>query len=167
MHARRNKNFQFENDILQYIQEVLEQLVGKSPIERDLYIKQLASETNISEDAIYTQFRKLEADHVKTIKRNNQKVGQTIDIGLKQKKKLTATDRAERLLLSHMLYSAEIVDRIMNSANPQPFVHDEYVAVFVRLIGFYEEHETADYQRFLEVLDDSVLRKIVMEAAIT
>jgi len=167
MHARRNKNFQFENDILQYTQEVLEQLVGKSPIERDLYIKQLASETNISEDAIYTQFRKLEADHAKTIKRNIQKVGQTVDIGIKQKKKLTATDRAERLLLSHMLYNAEVVDRILNSTNSQPFVHDEYIAVFVRLIGFYEEHETADYQRFLEVLDDSALRKIVMEAAIS
>ena len=28
MHARRDKNFQFENDTLQYIQEVLEQLSG-------------------------------------------------------------------------------------------------------------------------------------------
>ncbi|MFY3793058.1 DNA primase [Ureibacillus sp. MALMAid1270] len=167
MHARRNKNFQFENDILQYIQEVLEQLVDKSPVERDLYIKQLASETTISVDAIYTQFRKLEADNAKTFKRNSQKVGQTVVNDIKQKKKLNATDRAERLLLSHMLNNAEVVDRIMNSSNPQPFVHDEYVAVFVRLIGFYEEHESADYQRFLEVLDDSSLRKIVMEAAVT
>ncbi|KGR78524.1 DNA primase [Ureibacillus manganicus] len=167
MHARRNKNFQFENDILQYIQEVLEELVGKSPVERDLYIKQLASETNISEDAIYTQYRKLDAEQAKIIKRNYQKDGQTVDTVIKQKKKLTATDRAERLLLSHMLYNADVVDRILNSTNPQPFVHDEYAAVFVRLIGFYEEHETADYQRFLEILDDSVLRKIVMEAALS
>ncbi len=168
MHARRNKNFQFENDLLQYIQEVLEQLVGKSPIERDLYIKQLASETNISEDAIYTQFRKLEADQAKTFKRNIQKDGQTVDKPFREEKKiLTATDRAERLLLSHMLNSAEVVDRILNGANPQPFVHDEYIAVFVRLIGFYEEHNTADYQRFLEVLEDNALRKIVMEAALS
>ncbi|SOC36318.1 DNA primase [Ureibacillus acetophenoni] len=167
MHARRNKNFQFENDILQYVQEVLEQLVGVSPIERELYIKQLASETNISVDAIYTQFRKLEAERAKTVKRNIQKGGQTVHIDVKQKKILTATDRAERLLLSHMLYNADVVDQILNSTNPQPFVHDEYVAVFVRLIGFYEEHDTADYQRFLEILDDNELRKIVMEAAIS
>ncbi|KGR90674.1 DNA primase [Ureibacillus massiliensis 4400831 = CIP 108448 = CCUG 49529] len=166
MHARRNKNFQFENDVLQYIQEVLEHLVGKSPIERDLYIKQLAGETNISEDAIYAQFRKFESDHAKTIKRNYQKDGQTIDIQTRQNKKLTATERAERLLLSHMLNRADVVDRIFVDES-QPFVSDEYNAVFVRLVGFYEEHESSDYQRFLEMLDDSSLRKIVMEAALT
>ncbi|RKJ07925.1 DNA primase, partial [Butyricicoccus sp. 1XD8-22] len=141
-------------------------LVGKSPIERDLYIKQLAGETNISEDAIYAQFRKFESDHAKTIKRNYQKDGQTIDIQTRQNKKLTATERAERLLLSHMLNRADVVDRIFDDES-QPFVSDEYNAVFVRLVGFYEEHESSDYQRFLEMLDDSSLRKIVMEAALT
>ena len=43
-----------------------------SPIERDLYIRQLASETNISEEAIYAQFRKLEADNAKQQKRTQQ-----------------------------------------------------------------------------------------------
>lgn len=167
MHARKNKNFQFENDILQYIQEVLEQLVGRSsPIERDLYIKQLSSETNISEDAIYAQYRKLEADDVKSNKRFEQTNHQPSKIDVQPKKPLNATERAERLLLSHMLRNAEVVERIMKSDEPQPFVRDEYIAVFVRLIGFYEEHVTADYQRFLEVLDDSELRKIVMEAAL-
>src|SRR5690606_17356568 len=46
MHARRHKNFQFENDLLQYIQEVLQLLAGRStPLERDLYIRQLSNET--------------------------------------------------------------------------------------------------------------------------
>jgi len=166
MHARRNKNFQFENDVLQYTQEVLEQLVGRSsPIERDLYIKQIASETNISEEAIYAQYRKLEADNAKDFNRaDNRK--QTKKIELQAKKPLSATERAERLLLSHMLTNIDVVDRILKSDEPEPFVRDEYSAVFVRLIGFYEEHGTADYQRFLEILEDSELRKIVMEAAL-
>lgn len=167
MHARRNKNFQFENDVLQYIQEVLEQLVGRSsPIERDLYIKQIASETNISEEAIYAQFRKLEANNAKTFKRAEQGNIQTKQIDLQQKKSLSATERAERLLLSHMLMNIDVIDKVLKSDDPQPFARDEYAAVFVRLIGFYEEHGTADYQRFLEILDDSELRKIVMEAAL-
>lgn len=166
MYARRNKNFQFENDMLQYIQEVLEQLVGRSsPIERDLYIKQLTSETNISEEAIKAQFRKLESDNAKNFKRSQQNT-QKIPIEIKQNKKITATERAERLLLSHMLYDANVVERVLNSDQPQPFARDEYIAVFVRLIGFYEEHDSADYQRFVEILDDSELRKIVMEAAL-
>lgn len=166
MHARKNKNFQFENDVLQYIQEVLEQLVGRSsPVERDLYIKQIASETNISEEAIYAQFRKLEADNAKNSNRVEQR-NQTKQIDFHQKKPLSATERAERLLLSHMLMKIDVVDRVLKSDDPQPFARDEYSAVFVRLIGFYEEHATADYQRFLEILDDSELRKIVMEAAL-
>ena len=166
MHARRNKNFQFENDVLQYTQEVLEQLVGRSsPIERDLYIKQIASETNISEEAIYAQYRKLEADNAKDFNRaDNRK--QTKKIELQTKKRLSATERAERLLLSHMLTNIDVVDRILKNDEPEPFIRDEYSAVFVRLIGFYEEHGTSDYQRFLEILEDSELRKIVMEAAL-
>jgi DNA primase (EC 2.7.7.-) len=80
------KTLQFENDVLQYIQEVLEQLVGRSsPIERDLYIKQIASETNISEEAIYAQFRKLEANNAKTFKRAEQGNIQTKQIELQTK----------------------------------------------------------------------------------
>jgi len=165
MYARRNKNFQFENDVLQYIQEVLEQLVGRtSPVERDLYIKELAKETKVSEEAIYAQFRKLDADFAKNYKRAEQK--NTIINGPIQPKNLNATERAERLLLSHMLFDMEVVNNILRSEEPQPFVHDEYIAAFVRLIGFYEEYGTSDYQRFLEMLDDPELRRIVMEAAL-
>lgn len=164
MYAKRNKNLQFENDTLQYIQEVLEHLVGRSsPIERDLYIKELANETKISEEAIYAQFRKLDVDYVKNYKRAEQK-NKTIYKDFKQKK-LNATERAERLLLSHMLSDGEVIDKIVRSEEPQPFIHDEYVAAFVRLIGFYEEHGESDYQRFLEILDDQELRNVVMEAA--
>lgn len=165
MYARRNKNFQFEKDILQYIQEVLEQLVGRtSPVERDLYIKELAKETKVSEEAIYAQFRKLDADFAKNYKRAEQK--NTIFHDQIVSKNLNATERAERLLLSHMLFDMEVVERILQSEDSQPFVHDEYMAVFFRLIGFYEEYGTSDYQRFVEILDDVELRKIVMEAAL-
>lgn len=168
MYARRNKNFQFENDTLQYIQEVLEQLVGRSsPIERDLYIRQLASETNISEDAIYAQFRKIEGANARSAKRVDQAIGHTSVPLLQQTKKtLTATDRAERLLLAHMLHNIDVVDRVLRDESSEIFAHDEYKAVFVRLIGFYEEFSQPDYQRFVEVLDDNELRKIVMEAAL-
>lgn len=169
LYARRNKNFQFESDTLQYIQEVLEHLVGKSsPIERDLYIRQLAAETNVSEEAIYAQFRKLEGENAKVTKRiDKTHTLQSLTLPASPNKPLTATDRAERLLLAHMLHNIDVVDKILHQGNEQIFVHDEYTAVFVRLIGFYEEFSQPDYQRFLELLEDSELRKLVMEAALT
>lgn len=167
MYAKRNKNFQFENDTLQYIQEVLEHLVAQSsPIERDLYIRQLANETNVSEEAIYTQFRKLEEKNVKKVKRSNPGPLHASTEMLQSKKVLTATDRAERLLLSHMLHHVDLVDKLVRENHHPVFVHDEYEAVFIRLIGFYEEYAQPDYQRFVEVLEDAELRKLVMEAAL-
>lgn len=165
MHARRNKNFQFENDTLQYIQEVLEQLIGRSsPVERDLYIRQLSTETNISEEAIYAQFRKLEASQVRSAKAE-MPVLPSMPV-TQQQKPMDAAERAERLLLAHMLHNIDVVDRLLRSEQKEPFVRDAYMAVFVRLVGFYEEYGHPDYQRFVEILDDAELRKIVMEAAL-
>ena len=48
-----------------------------------------------------------------------------------------------------------------------PFVHDDYNVLFIKLIGFYEEHGIANYQRFAEIVEDSKLRSIVTEAATT
>ena len=165
MYAKRGKNFQFENDTLQYLQEVLEQLVGKtSPIERDLYIRQLASETNISQEAIYAQFRRIEADTIKQHKKQpvmpKELVAAPIEV-----RKLTATDRAERLLLSHMLHDLSVVDRFILEDQLAPFVHDDYNVLFIKLIGFYEEQRLANYQRFAEIVEDGRLRSIVTEAA--
>lgn len=167
MYARKNKNFQYENDILQYIHEVLELLVGKSPIERDIYIKQLISETNVSEEAIYSQFHKIEARQAKESKRlNNFQSTQAENFTYTNSKILNAAERAEMLLLSHMLHKQENVTRILNSELPQPFIRDEYIEVFIKLTGFYEEYSQGDYQRFLEILDDSRLRKVVLESAL-
>ena len=166
MAARKNKNFQYENDTLQYVQEVLEHLIVKSsPLERDLYIRQLSKETNISEDAIYQQFRKIEGKSLRQqSKPSSKKMEEMTPV---KNKKLQAIDRAEKLLLSHMLHQAEIVDQIHQDHGLHVFIHDPYEAIFVRLIGFYDEFAQADTHRFLESLNDNELRKLVMEATLT
>ena len=166
MVARRNKNFQFENDILQYVQEVLEHFVGNSsPVERDLYIRQLATETNISEEAIYQQFRKIEGRSIKQNSRQQAPV--VVQNTPASRKRVQAIDRAEKLLLAHMLHEIDIVDRLHKEYGLHVFIHDSYEAIFVRLIGFYDTYPQADTHRFLESLEDTELRKLVMEATLT
>ncbi|MET0786647.1 MAG: DNA primase, partial [Paenisporosarcina sp.] len=166
MAARKNKNFQYENDTLQYVQEVLEYLIVKSsPLERDLYIRQLSKETNISEDAIYQQFRKIEGKSLR--QQSNPSFKKMEEIIPVKNKKVQAIDRAEKLLLSHMLHQADIVDQIHQEHGLHVFIHDPYEAIFVRLIGFYDEFAQADTHRFLESLNDNELRKLVMEATLT
>ena len=45
------------------------------------------------------------------------------------------------------------------------FIREDYIAIFVRLAGFYEQHGTPDFHRFAESLEDRELRKIVLESA--
>ncbi len=165
MHARRGKNFQFENDTIQYVNEVLVHLVGKtSPMERDLYISQLAKETNIAKEAIEAEYRKLEADQVKRVK--SEKIVEREAYQPAPTKPLTATERAERLLLAHMLHNMAVVEKVLNGDEPNPFIREEYKTVFVKLVGFYEEYTSADYHRFVEIEENTALRKIIMESAL-
>ncbi|WP_102691313.1 DNA primase [Rummeliibacillus pycnus] len=167
MYVRRNKNFQYQNDILQYVDEALSYLVeGISLIEKELYIKQISMDTNISEETLQLQLRQKEAQIAKGSKRIEQQVLPKTEQLTLQKKKITATDRAERLLLAHMLHNIDVVDRLRQEENANPFVRDDYMAIYIHLIGFYEDHQKADYQRFAEVIGDRELRKTVMEAAL-
>jgi len=167
MYARRNKNFQYQNDILQYVDEALSFLVkGISPIEKELYLKQISMDTNISEETLQIQLRQKDAQVVKDSKRFEQQAQPITEQLPLPKEKITATDRAERLLLAHMLHNIDVVDRIRQEEDENPFVRDNYIAIYIHLIGFYEEHQKADYQRFAEVIGDRELRKIIMEAAL-
>lgn len=166
MHARRGKNFQFENDTIQYVNEVLSYLIGQtSPMERDLYISQLSKETGITKEAIEAEYRKLEANQVKQIKKEGR-VERAMQQQPPSTKPLTATERAERLLLAHMLHNVSYVEKVLNGENPNPFIREEYKTVFVKLVGFYEEYTSADYHRFVEIEEDMALRNIIMEAAL-
>lgn len=164
MHARRHKNFQYENDLLQYIQEVLQLLAGKSsPIERDLYIKQLSAETKLSEEAILQQYRRLES---RGIERNRPKAPDVPVAVKREQKKITSLHRAERLLFAHALSNPDVMEKLSREAEQIPFISEEYQALYVQLLGFYEEWEKADFHKFLETLSDPELRKLVMETTL-
>ncbi len=165
-YAKRNKNLSYENDVLQYIHEVLEELVLRtSPVEKDLYIRQLSEETGVTIESIQQQLVKL-AGHQATKEKYNQRnePRQKSDFKAVPQRKLTGTERAERLLLFHMLNDGELFDRLCSS-NESPFVRDDYKTIFVHLAGFYEQHKTPDFHRFAESLENRDLRKIVLEAA--
>lgn len=162
MHARRHKNFQYENDLLQYIQEVLQLLAGRStPLERDLYIKQLSNETGLSQEAILQHYRKLEN---KSVERNRPEP--EVQAVRREPKKVTSLHRAERLLLAHALADETVMDKLAQNGGI-PFISEEFQAIYVQLLGFYEEWNKADFHKFLETLQDPELRKLVMETALS
>lgn len=129
-------------------------------MERDLYIRQLAQETNISEEAIYADYHRLERTAVQAPTVETPPVIAPLD-----RKMTTGVDVAERIILAHMLLDASVVYEVRTGENTNaPFLRDAYNAVFVHLLAFYEKNEP-NYQRFLTQLEEAELRKIVVEAA--
>jgi DNA primase len=168
-YAKRSKNFSYENDVLQFIHEVLEELAKRvSPVERDMYIRQLSTETNISVEAITQQFMKMAGNRARQAKAEPVDFanGGNITEKVVPKRSKTGIERAERLLLYHLLNDGSLFDRFQKERR-DVFIGDDYSAIFVRLAGFYEEHGMPDFHRFAESLEDRNLRKIVLEAAMT
>ncbi|MBB4825749.1 DNA primase [Sporosarcina luteola] len=163
-YAKRGKNLSHENDVLQYIHEVLDELATKvSPIERDLLVRQMATETGVSEQALNEQLMKKVGKLAKDEKKE-QSIGGLQQMQAPKPKKVSGVDRAERILLAHLLNDGVIFDRL-RSEGSELFIRDEYNAVFIRLAGFYEQYSSPDFHRFAESLEDREMRKIVMEAA--
>lgn len=164
-YAKRGKNLSYENDVLQYIHEVLEELAHRtSPIERDLYIRQLSEETNVSTEAIGQQFVKMAGNQAKQEKAENLPPPEPETTIIAKKRPATGTDRAERILLHYLLNDGALFDRFKDDKR-EVFYHEDYITIFVRLAGFYEQYKTPDFHRFLESIEDRELRAIVLEAA--
>ncbi|MCM3637383.1 DNA primase [Sporosarcina luteola] len=160
---KRSKNLSHENDVLQYIHEVLEELAPKiSPVERDLMIRQLTAETGVSPSALNEQLMKKVGKQAKQQKAM-QPEGQAIPMAVTNRK-MSGIDRAERLLLCHLLNDGNLFDRIRDD-HQELFLRENYAAIFIRLAGFYEKHGMPDFHRFAESLEDRELRKVVMDAA--
>jgi DNA primase len=160
---KRSKNLSHENDVLQYIHEVLEELAPRvSPVERDLMIRQLSAETGVSPSALNEQLLKMVGKLAKQEK-DAQPEGQAIPLTVSNRR-MTSIERAERLLLCHLLNDGNLFDRIRDN-HPELFFREDYATIFIKLAGFYEKHVSPDFHRFAESLEDRELRKVVMEAA--
>lgn len=167
-YAKRSKNLSYENDVLQFIHEVLEELaLRSSPVERDLYIRQLSEETNVSVEAINQQFIKMAGNRARQAKADSMSpavVENKSTTPVPKARQKTGTERAERLLLHHLLNDGSLFDRFKEEKR-EVFFHEDYATIFVRLAGFYEQYKKPDFHRFAESIDDRELRKLVLEAA--
>lgn len=162
-YAKRGKNFQYATDVEQYVEEALHYVaLDPSAVKRELHLKQLQQETGITQETLATQLRHKEAQQRTEPERRTVRVEQKVA----PVRKLSAIDRAERLILARMLSDIDIVERLQTEGQAPPFVRDEYVAIYIHLLSFYVHHDKPDFQRFAEMLDDAELRKLVMEAAL-
>ncbi|NHM30347.1 DNA primase [Neobacillus terrae] len=163
LYYRRGKNLKDEGDRLAYIEQVLKEISQLTKaVERDLYLRQIASEFSLSLEALNQQLQTYAAPG-----RNKQNRGSPPPVkkplirqaaGLKP-----AHHNAERSLIAHMLKNREFAFKVQDLLTGSTFNIDEHQAIITYLFGFYEDTADPDSNAFLNYIKDDKLRRIVAD----
>ncbi|EUJ36890.1 DNA primase [Listeria weihenstephanensis FSL R9-0317] len=179
---RRNRNLQNETDKIAYLGEALAE-IGKldQAVERELYLKQLGSEFELSMEALKQQLQQSLVS-AKPKPRDYggpppedygeypvydggggpayeefsfQQPTQTPSAGL----------TSEKRLLKYMLEDRDAFIQIRNMMQEQEidFYHDNYKALYTYLIGFYATGNDANPLVLMDQLPDDMTRNLVSE----
>ncbi|MEH7379923.1 DNA primase [Bacillus sp. JJ1533] len=164
-YLRRGKNLQDEGERIRYIEDVLKEISSlEKAVERDHYLRQLASEFSISLDALKTQqLQYYKSERKKrdnfSSNRNNTKAKPTVSKHL-----LKAYHNAERFLLAYMLRNRDIADKVQDQLQAE-FNIEEHRAIITYLYAYYEEGHEPDISTFLTRIHDDNLKRIVTDIA--
>ncbi|MFV0560850.1 MAG: DNA primase [Enterococcus sp.] len=163
-YLKQDRNLQNEKEKLKYLEEVLNELNKVvSPIEKDLYLTQLANEFEVSRETLQQQLREM--------RRNQPRNSGTVNIqnkpetmqSIPQKRMLTQVEKAERILL-YRIFQESAVRSSLKEMSFQ-FIHDEYAEIYFLFDAFMSQHEGFNLADFLDFLQDNQLRQTVVDIA--
>jgi DNA primase len=159
---RRGKNLQSEGDRLAYIEQILQEISSlPKAVERDHYLRQLASEFSLSLDALKQQQKQFFfAEKRKAVGKNQEKKS-PLFIQKQEQELKPAHITAERRLIHHMLKNRDAAYKVQDLLKGNSLNIDEHQAIITYLLGFYEDHQDPDPSQFLTYIQDDKLRRIV------
>ncbi|GAA3019200.1 DNA primase [Tetragenococcus solitarius] len=164
-YRRMNKNMANEKEQVEYVQELLHDLLNvDSLIEQDRYLTQLSTEFQISRETLQQQLRDL-----KRQRRNKEKTPAQTNFQPEQEApqssvKKTKVQKAEELLL-YRLFNDETLNQHFKQAQVT-FVHEVYQELYMLFDAYIESEGEFVLAKFLDFLkDDQRMRNIVSTIA--
>lgn len=164
-YRRMNKNMSNEKEQVDYVQELLHDLLNvDSLIEQDRYLTQLSTEFQISRETLQQQLRDLRQQQ-----RSKKQTPKQVDVPPVQEasqssQKKTQVQKAEELLL-YRLFNDETLNRRFKQAQVT-FVHEIYQELYMLFDAYIESEGEFVLAKFLDFLkDDKRLRNIVSTIA--
>ncbi|HZH63227.1 MAG TPA: toprim domain-containing protein, partial [Metabacillus sp.] len=164
---RRGKNLQNEGERLQYIENVINELAKlDNAVEKEIYLKQLSSEFDLSMEVLKEQILQKEKQQSRQGAPQQQKRIQELPKRkpIQSKRLLPAFHTAERMLIGHMLRSKEMAEKVLDRLGLQ-FNIEEHKAIVTYLYAFYEEGNEENVSSFLSKLPSPELQHIVSNIA--
>jgi DNA primase len=164
LYFRKGKNLQVEGDRLLYLEEVLKEIsLLESAVEKDLYLRQLSDEFNLSLEALKEQERQnYKQTHPNARNERKEPVQKFLAPRYVERVK-PAYQNAERFLIAHMLRSMDVTFKVQEMLEGNTLNIDEHQAIITYLYGFYESDHIPDLNRFIHYVDDENLRRIIVE----
>lgn len=166
---RQNYNLNNESERVKYVQQMAAEIATlDSPIERDVYIKELAEEFNISYESIDRQVQSSTVrQHQKRMRDLEQQRNFPVPESpsshqsYAQTPKKTQVERAEEDLLNRLFYHDQawlLLDELTDNFS---FAHAHYQQLFILYEDFRTEAKSVE--SFMDYLSDSDLKHIVSD----
>lgn len=137
-----------------------------SPIEREIYANDMANMFDVSLETILqdvNKYKKTSQTH--NLKDNEQQSSNTIDVYdsyARPKSHLRAYERAERMLLAHMLQSPHVLEHVQSTLGAQ-FNVEMHQVIATLLYGHYEQHKDIVISDFIDYLSHPSEKQLVIE----
>ena len=171
---RKGLNLKNESERLKYIEIVLKELARvTSAIERELYLKQLQDEFDLSLETLKEQMHTFVIEQQNERRAEKRKEArqdtspepvQSIVFHRNQPKE-TALTRAEKNLL-HRLFTLDETWTILNSQDKElSFSDQDHQVLYLMYDEFHHSHEDTSLQSFLDFLPDERLKSKASEIA--
>ncbi|MBE7022179.1 MAG: DNA primase [Ruminococcaceae bacterium] len=135
-----------------------------SEVAREVYIKRLSAETDISSEAIKTEISKLiyyknKKETRKEMYAQNTPEKLSADFSAGSRQQATATYKTERMLLNLIFYHRRAFEIASSTVKPEWFTSDIHEKLFSAIAAYREREEEVSAPEFLTTLSDEVLRQ--------
>ncbi|MBU3851345.1 MAG: DNA primase [Candidatus Paralactobacillus gallistercoris] len=142
-YLKHGLNLANEKDKIGYINQALRVIASlASPVERDVYLKQLVNETNVDESSLLAQLQTILQTQTQQQVHQQYQQRRTITTPVQQHQAhtLDRLERAEQSLLHVAFHDLHVTQQLYNQQFQ--FVHDEYQQIFMAWYHFITENET-------------------------
>lgn len=171
LYIRKNFKLHEDGDRLRYLQSAVKLISQlQSPMEREHYLKQLASEfpessyeamkLDLHEILLQSEKNRPEGDNKPILWNNVMNNGRTVERTLKKSPSLLpAYHNAERLILAVMMHDREVCSQVEAQLGDQ-FNVEAHAVLAAYLYAYYAQNAEPDASRYIAMLQDEQLESL-------
>lgn len=162
---KKHYQLQDEDQRMRYLTEALK-VISELPqaIERDHYLRKLATEFQISLEALKTELRKVHKQKKRVHEKDRFQTPPNPPTH--NRGEVSVTEKAERWLIAHMMKSRSVTAWVREHVGAN-FYSEIYAALAAYLYTYYDQEgdEDVNVSKFIHMLEDQSLRSMASELA--